>query len=473
MHERTERDALGERTLPQGAYHGIHTLRALENFPISGRRWPDAFITALAQVKLACARTNLALGYLDQDVGRAICQACEEMAEGELHEHILVDPFQGGAGTSTNMNVNEVLANRAAELRGGAPGDSSLIHPLEHVNRHQSTNDVFPTALAVACLSLLKKLEEAVADLQQSLQYKEQELSDVLCLGRTQLQDALPMTMGMTIGAFAEAAARDRWRIFKCRERLKQVNLGGTAMGTGLAAPRDYIFRVVEELKQVTGLPVSRAENLVDATQNMDRFVEVSGILSACAANLLKMCGDLRLLSSGPDGGLGELRLPPLQAGSSHMPGKINPVMPEAASQAALRVMAAHQCLAMAVGSGTLGLNQFMPLIASEILESLTLLTNVIPLLNDKCIRGLTANNEHCRTNLGASRALATALTPLLGYAVVERIVEHARTKDLTIEQACLELGLAEPESLRRLISPGRMRKLGFTSEDFEGFNIP
>ncbi len=465
---RTETDALGQRQLPNDAYHGIHTLRALENFPVSGRRWPGVFITALAQVKLACARTNLALDHLPQDVGRALCQACHEMIAGRLREHILVDPYQGGAGTSTNMNMNEVLANRAIELLGGAKGDYALVHPLKHANRHQSTNDVFPSALAVACLSLLQQLEQAVANLQQSLQRKEQELADVLCLGRTQLQDALPLTMGMTFGAFAETVARDRWRIFKCRERLKQLNLGGTALGTGLGAPRQFIFRVVEELKQVTGLPVSRAENLVDATQNMDRFVEVSGILSACAAGLLKMSGDLRLLASGPGGGLGELNLPPVQTGSSHMPGKVNPVMPEAASQVALRVMSAHQGLATAAGGGSLGLNQFMPFIASEILESLTLLANVIPLLDEKCIQGVTANATRCRENLDASAALATVLTPLLGYEAVERIVKHAQERGQSISDACLELGVADEAALERLLSPARMRKLGSTPEDLE-----
>jgi len=470
---RTETDALGPRQLSSDACYGIHTLRAMENFPISGRRWPTVFIAALAKVKLACCRANLALGHLPQEIALALSRACEEMASGQLHEHVLVDPFQGGAGTSTNMNVNEVLANRAIELRGGERGDYGRVHPLEHVNLHQSTNDVFPTALAVACLELLLQLEQAVAGLQDALQRKEQELGDVLCLGRTQLQDALPMTMGMVLGAHAEAAARDRWRIFKCRERLKQVNLGGTAMGTGLGAPRDYIFRVVEELKAVTGLPLSRAENLVDATSNMDRFVEVSGILSACAANILKLSGDLRLLSSGPDGGFGELCLPPLQAGSSHMPGKVNPVLPEAAAQTAIRVMAAHQAVTMAAGSGSLGLNQFMPLIASEMLEALGLLVGLTPLLDKRCIRGITADADRCRRNLEAGKALATALTPLLGFEAVERIVAHARERGQNIEDACVDMGVADRETLRALLSPGRMRKLGCTPEDLPGLRRP
>lgn len=461
--QRTEKDALGERTLPAAAYYGIHTTRARENFPLSGRSWPAPFITALAQVKLACARVNLALGCLPQDKGQAICRACEELTtpNGGLQQHIVVDPYQGGAGTSTNMNINEVLANRAIELLGGEKGDYALVHPIEHVNLHQSTNDVFPTALKTACLALLVQLEERAARLQDALQRKEHELRDVVCLGRTQLRDAVPMTLGMTFGAHSEGAARDRWRIFKCRERLKQVNLGGTALGTGLGAPRQFIFRAADELRTITGLPVSRAENLVDATQSQDCFAETAGILAAFAANLLKLSGDLRLLASGPAGGIGELELPPLQAGSSIMAGKTNPVLPEAVGQVALRVMAAQQTVTMAAGSGQLGLNQYMPLIALEMLEALGLLINVLPPLVEKCINGVRPREERITENLERSEALATALAPHIGYSRVEQVVLHARSHGLTVRDAALALGVADAATLDELLSPGRMRRLG------------
>ncbi|MFW5838216.1 MAG: lyase family protein, partial [Desulfovibrionaceae bacterium] len=338
---RTESDALGRRKVPKDAYWGIHTLRAVENFPISGRRWPGVFLSAFGQVKLACLEANAELGLVDTAKAEALRRACNEMIDGKLHEHVMVDPFQGGAGTSTNMCINEVLANRAIEVMGGELGDYALVHPVHDVNKHQSTNDVFPTALKAASLALLKVLEDKLSRLQEVLQAKEQEFADVVCVGRTQLVDAVPVTLGMTFGAMAEAASRDRWRIFKCRERLKQVSLGGTAVGTGLGAPREYIFLAAQHLKRITGLPLSRAENLMDATRNLDCFAEAAGMLQALGANLIKASSDLRLLASGPDAGLGEIELPAVQAGSSIMAGKINPVLPEAAGQVALRAMAA------------------------------------------------------------------------------------------------------------------------------------
>ena len=473
MPDRIESDALGERAVPADAYWGIHTLRAVENFPLSGLRWRRPFIVALAQVKLACALTNEKLGHLPGDKGRAIADACREMAAGGLHEYILVDPLQGGAGTSTNMNLNEVLANRANELLGAAKGDYATVHPLAHVNLHQSTNDVFPTALKVAGLTLLKDLEANLSGLQEQMQHKERQFADVLKVARTQLRDAVPMTLGMEFGAFAEALARDRWRVFKCRERIKQVNLGGTAVGTGLGAPREYILRVVEELKGVTGLPVSRAENLVDATQNMDCFAEVMGILSALAANLLKIANDFRLLSSGPDCGLGEVALPPLQAGSSVMAGKINPVMPEAVAQTALRVMCAGQCVTLCASLGQLDLNHLLPLLAHEFLESLTLLGNAVRLLDEKCVRGITPRTERCAALVEQSKALATVLVPALGYGAVEAIVRRAEATGRSVSQTVMDLGVADAETIAELLSPKRMRKLGFTPGEFDGLRPP
>ena len=470
---RMERDGLGAMSIPADAYWGVHTSRAVRNFPFSGYRLPPAFIRAFARVKQACARTNALLGHLAGERGQAIMEACAEIAEGGLHDQIVVDAFQGGAGTSTNMNFNEVIASRAAELLGGARGDFALVDPLLHVNMHQSTNDVYPTALRVAVLTQLAELEEAVSDLQAGLQRKEAEFRDVVKVGRTELMDAVPMTLGMTFSAFAEAVARDRWRIFKCRERIKRVNLGGTAVGTGLGAPRDYVLAVAGHLAAITGLPVSRAENPVDATQNADVFVEVSGMLKACAANLLKIASDLRLLSSGPAAGLCEITLPPLQTGSSIMAGKINPVMPEAATQAALRVMANDQAVTLAAGLGQLELNHLLPLITHSLLESLTLLTAACRGLSKDCVEGIEARPGQCRSHVERSAALATVLVPALGYGAVESIVKDAGDNGRTVAAEIEAKGIASKEAVERLLSPRRLCKLGFTPDEFEEVHRP
>lgn len=313
-HTRAERDLLGERNVPAHALWGIHTLRATENFPLAGRCVALPLIRAYGLVKQASARTNRELGYLPADKAQAIEAAAAELAQGQLDANIVVDALQGGAGTSLNMNVNEVLANRALALLGRRYGDYQVVDPLDDVNMHQSTNDTYPTALRVAAIGGLRSLEKAVVELQEACQVKERELAGVVKVGRTELQDAVLVTLGREMGAYAEAFNRDRWRIYKCEERLRVVNLGGTAIGTGLGAPRDYIFRVVDVLRELCGYGLARAENLVEATQNADVFVEVSGMLKACASSLWKVSSDLRLLSSGPHAGLGELRLPELQA---------------------------------------------------------------------------------------------------------------------------------------------------------------
>ncbi len=351
---RLEHDLLGSLEVPAGARHGIHTARALENFPLLGRPVHESLARAFGAVKLAAVRTNRALGgFLDETKAAAMEQACREMLEGALTDDIRVDALQGGAGTSTNLNVNEVLANRALELLNEPHGAYDRVSPLNDLNRHQSTNDTYPTALRIAAIWSLKELERQVLGLQEAFQAKEKAFAHVVKVGRTELQDAVLMTLGREMGAYAEALNRDRWRLAKCEERLRVVNLGGTAIGTGLAAPREYIFRVVDELREITGLGLARAENLVEATQNADAFVEVSGLLKALATTLIKISGDLRLLSSGPEAGLGELRLPPRQAGSSIMPGKVNPVIPEAVTQAALLAMAHDHALSFAVALGT------------------------------------------------------------------------------------------------------------------------
>ncbi|SCY49616.1 aspartate ammonia-lyase [Desulfoluna spongiiphila] len=463
---RIETDSLGEVAVPASAYWGAHTRRALDHFPSSGQRIPAPFVRALALVKRACAETNVSLKYLDASVGEAICAACDELAQGDLGLQIVVDPFQGGAGTSTNMNVNEVIAGRAAELLGSHRGDRGLVSPLDHVNLHQSTNDVYPTALKVAALFLLKELETETGHLQQAFQIKETAFASVVKLGRTQMMDAVPMTLGMEFGAFGEAIARDRWRVFKCRERLKQVNLGGTAVGTGLGAPRAYIFKVVERLKAQTGVVIARSENLVDATQNLDSFVEVSGILKAYATNLVKIASDLRLLSSGPHGGLGEINLPPRQAGSSIMAGKVNPVIPEAVIQVGLRTMANDQMIGAAASMGQLDLNHLMPLVAHGLLESLTLLNGAVKSFRVYCVDGITPNAEACKAHVEASDTLLTALVPFIGYDRVAGLVEKARATGRSVADLVVEEGVLSTEQVAAVLSPKRMQKLGFDAAD-------
>lgn len=461
---RSERDMLGSAAIPAAALYGIHTLRALENFPLSGRPVSPALVRAYGAVKLACARANHELGRWDQATFAAIEQACTEMDGGLLTEHVRVDALQGGAGTSTNMNVNEVLANRALVLLGAAPGDQDRLSPLDDLNLHQSTNDTYPTALKVAAIRRLRDLQAAVVALQEAFQERERAFAHIVKVGRTEFQDAVLTTLGREMSAYAEAFSRDRWRIYKCEERLRVVNLGGTAIGTGLAAPRAYIFRVVEHLRAITGLGLARAENLVDATQNADVFAEVSGILKALAVNLVKVANDLRLLSSGPAGGLGELRLPVRQAGSSIMPGKVNPVIPEAVVQAALTAMAHDQALTQACALGSLELNAFLPLIADALLTSLELLTQACVILRQHCVAGLTADEERCRQHVDSSTATLTALVGQVGYEAALAIGEQARAAGCSLRAAALASGrlsaaeyaeLTSAEAVMRLGSPG------------------
>jgi len=457
---RKERDLLGERDVPADALWGIKTLRALENFPLSGRRVHPGLIHPYGAVKLACARTHRELGWWEEAKANAIEAACSEMMEGRLDEHIVVDALQGGAGTSTNMNVNEVLANRALQLLGRPPGDYAAISPLGDLNLHQSTNDTYPTALKVAALRGLRRLEEEVVRLTEAFQRKEKELAGVVKVGRTQMQDAVLITLGREMSAYAEAFARDRWRVYKCRERLRVVNLGGTAIGTGLSAPREYIFRVVDRLREITGLPLARAENLVDATQNADVYVEVSGILKAGAVNLLKVAGDLRFLSSGPDAGIGEITLPPRQPGSSIMPGKVNPVIPEAVSQAAMMVMACDQAIAHAA-AGHLELNPFLPLIADALLHAIDLLANACSMFAALCVDGIRADVARCRHHLLGATAVLTALVEVIGYEAAQEIALAARAEGKTVRQIVLERGLMTEDRFDELISPERVTRLG------------
>lgn len=457
---RVEKDSLGEMQIPGDAYYGIHTMRAVENFAVSGCVVHPALVRGLAEVKWAAARANLQSGLLEEKIAGAICAAAREVAAGGLADQFIVDALQGGAGTSTNMNMNEVLANRAIELLGGCKGDYRLVGPLNHVNLSQSTNDTYPTALRVAAIRLVLDLSETMAELQTALQEKEAQFAGVLKLGRTEMQDALPVTLGQEFGAFAEAVARDRWRLYKVEERLRQVNLGGTAVGTGLNASRQYIYHVVEELRDITGLGLARAENLLDLTQNADVFAEVSGLVKAAAVNLAKIAGDLVLMASGPAGGLAEIKLPPRQAGSSIMPGKVNPVIPEMVTQAAWQVMGADLVITQACAAGRLELNAFLPVVAHNLLHGLELLAKTTRQFARLCVAGITADEARCRRWLEESGTLVTALVPYIGYERASLLAEEARKLNKTIEELALDQ-LINEEEWRAIITPGRLTRPG------------
>ncbi|MHB9133580.1 MAG: aspartate ammonia-lyase [Armatimonadota bacterium] len=465
MPERTEHDLLGERQVPAEAYYGIHSLRAAENFPLLGQPLHPQLITALAQVKAAAARTNLRIGRLEPRIAEAIIEAAEEVAGGALHDQFIVDALQGGAGTSANMNANEVLANRALEILGESKGRYDLIDPLDQVNLEQSTNDVFPTAVRVAALRLLMPVIEDFADLQAALQEKEQEYAATLALGRTEMQDAIPITWGQRFAAWAQAVQRDWWRLHVVEEKLRQVNLGGTAVGTGLNADRKYIYLVVDLLRQATGLNLARAENTIDLTQNADVFVEVSGLLKTAAATLAKIAADLRLLASGPRSGIHEVELPELQAGSSIMPGKVNPVIPEALTQVAYQVMANDLAITLAAQAGQLELNAFMPLIAHNLLQSLDLLHHGVRTFIERCLHGLRVDEERSRHWLDCSFALATAVAPYIGYHLASEVAREAGQRNTTVREVLLERRLFTPAELDQITAAYELTTPGVAGE--------
>jgi len=459
---RIEKDFLGEREVPIDAMYGIHTVRAVENFPISGHRVNKDLIYSFGQVKLACAITNYDLGFLSDAKFAAIEEACNDMIAGRLDKEIIVDALQGGAGTSTNMNVNEVLANRSLEILGYSFGDYDKLDPIDDINMHQSTNDTYPTALRVALIYNIKKFEKSLITLLDSFQKKEIEFAHIVKVGRTQMQDAVLTTLGRTMSAYAEAIGRDRWRVFKCEERLRVVNLGGTAIGTGVTAPRKYIFKVTENLRKLTGYGLARAENLFEATQNCDALVEVSGILNASASNLLKISTDLRFLSSGPNAGIGEITLPKRQSGSSLMPGKVNPVIPEAVSQAALVAISNNNTITQTVGMGHLELNAFMPLIADKLLETVQVLSNASSIFAKYCVDGIIANEDVCARNINTSTAIITALLPKIGYEKGQEVLLEAERNSATLRELLISGGFITEEDFELLISPEAVNKLGY-----------
>lgn len=452
---------LGELHIDEDCYYGIHTKRALMNFPLQGSRVNHEIIKGITQVKKAAAIVNEKLGLLESRISTAIVKACDDVLDNQYKDQFVLTAYQGGAGTSTNMNVNEVLANIAIEYLGGVKGDYDLVNPLDHVNMCQSTNDVYPTAIRIACIHQLRDLADELAKYQEDLQKKEHDTSDILRLGRTQLMDALPMMVGQGFGAYAKAASRDRWRIYKVEERLREMNIGGTAIGTGLNATLKYTYMMTEQIKALTGLGMARSDYPMDITQNNDVFTEVSGLLKACSVNLMKISRDLRLLGSGPSGGLNEFVLPQKQAGSSIMPGKVNPVIPEMMQTIAMKVMANDQAITLACSSGELELNAFSPLIAQELLESIGLLKEGIRSFRMNCIRELEVNQQACEEHVNKSTALVTALVHHIGYDEASAVAKEAMASERTIQEIAVEKGHFTMECITELLKPLNITKPG------------
>lgn len=453
---RTEHDLIGDRDIPAAAYWGIHTLRAVENFPITGQRiaeTPD-LIAALAAIKQAAAEANVELGLLDTARRDAIVAACREIRAGALQDQFVVDPIQGGAGTSTNMNANEVIANRALELLGHPRGAYHHLHPNEHVNASQSTNDVYPTALKIAVRAGVGRLIAAMDVLRQAFAAKSAEFADVVKMGRTQLQDAVPMTLGQEFGTYAMMLAEDQARLAEAVDLIREINLGATAIGTGINAPPGYAALVREKLSAITGIELITAPDLVEATQDCGAFVQLSGVLKRVAVKLSKTCNDLRLLSSGPRAGFGEINLPARQAGSSIMPGKVNPVIPEVVNQIAFQVIGNDVTITMAAEAGQLQLNAFEPVIFYSLHRSLSHLTAGCLTLEANCVRGITANRDHLRRLVENSIGIVTALTPHIGYRRATEVAMEAFHSGRGVCEIVLERGLMAREVLVQVLRP-------------------
>jgi len=454
MTTRREKDTLGTVDVPGDAYYGAQTARAIVNFPISGLNPHPAMVWGTVVIKKCAAMANMATGRLDAEIGSAIVAAADEALAGRFAGQFVVDPFQAGAGTSHNMNVNEVLANRAAELLGGVRGEYGKVHPNDHVNMGQSTNDVVPTAMRLACLRLESGLRTELAALVAALRKKGSEFDRVLKSGRTHLQDAVPIRLGQEFEAYAVAVERNLAGIGRSLPALRELGIGGTAVGTGLNAEASYIDLVIGEIAAETGFPVFGTANLVETTQNMDPFVALSASLKGLAVNLVRIANDLRLLSSGPRTGLNEINLPPVQPGSSIMPGKVNPVMAEVTDMVAFQVMGADTVVTLAAQAGQLELNVMMPVIAYNLLFSFDILTNVIARFRAGCIEGITANEERCRRYMEESDGLATVLAPYIGYGAAADVVKESRTTGRSIREVVESRGLLSPETLARILEP-------------------
>jgi aspartate ammonia-lyase len=458
---RREQDLLGERDVHDARYYGIQTLRAGENFPITGipvAQYP-LLIRALAAVKEAAAAANRDLGLLDPAIANAIIEACREIGAGSLHAEFIVDVIQGGAGTSTNMNANEVIANRALELMGHLRGEYDIVHPNNHVNLSQSTNDVYPTSIRIACIWALRDLERVLATLRDAFLQKGVEFADIVKMGRTQLQDAVPMTLGQEFRAFGITLGEDVDRLREAADLVREINLGATAIGTGINTDPRYAATVRGHLAAITGLGLITSPDLVEATQDTGAFVFVSGVLKRVAVKLSKICNDLRLLSSGPRAGLAEINLPPMQPGSSIMPGKVNPVIPEVVNQVCFQVVGNDLTVTVAAEAGQLQLNVFEPVIAFNIFQSVAMLTQASIVLRERCVLGITANRDHIRALLEHSIGIVTALVPYIGYERASAVAKEAQRTGRGVYELVLEKAWLSRAQLDEILSPDAMTR--------------
>ncbi|MEW5553322.1 aspartate ammonia-lyase [Peribacillus frigoritolerans] len=464
--ERIEKDFLGSKQVPMHAYYGIQTLRAVENFPITGYRIHEDLIKALAIVKKAAALANMETKRLYDGLGKMIVQAADEVIEGKWHDHFIVDPIQGGAGTSMNMNANEVIANRALELLGKEKGDYVQLSPNSHVNMSQSTNDVFPSSIHIATLISLEKLLNTMEYMLTIFRKKAQQFDHVIKMGRTHLQDAVPIRLGQEFEAYSRVIDRDIKRIQQSRQHLYEINMGATAVGTGLNADPRYIESVVEHLADISGLPLVGAEHLVDATQNTDAYTEVSAALKICMMNMSKIANDLRLMASGPRAGLAEINLPARQPGSSIMPGKVNPVMPEMINQVAFQVIGNDHTICLASEAGQLELNVMEPVLVFNLLQSISIMNNAFRAFTDYCLVDIEANEDRLRENVEKSVGIITAVNPHIGYEVAARIAREAILKGKSVRELCLQYDVLTEEELDLILNPYEMTNPGISGAE-------
>ncbi len=461
MTKRIEHDLIGDREIPFEIYYGVQTLRAKENFNITGITLSNfpTFITSIAKVKKSCALANYELGMLEEYKKSAICEACDELIAGKYHEQFVVDMFQGGAGTSVNMNANEVIANIALELLGHNKGEYSFLHPNNDVNKSQSTNDAYPTAFRIALYEKIYELVDSMTILRKAFSDKSNEFSEIIKMGRTQLQDAVPMTLGQEFHSFATMIEEDIQRLLESQQLVREMNLGATAIGTGINSHPEYARLVEQKLQDVTGRPFKTAKDLVEATQDTGAYVQISGVLKRIATKISKICNDLRLLSSGPRAGLNEINLPAMQPGSSIMPGKVNPVIPEVVNQVAFQVIGTDMTITMASEGGQLQLNVFEPVIAYNLFNNMNMMKNAFETLADKCVKGITANEEHCKNLVLNSIGLVTALNPHIGYENSTSVAKEALESGQSVYDIVLKRGLLTKEELEDIIRPENMIK--------------
>ena len=464
---RVERDSIGVKDIPEDVYYGVQSLRAAENFHITGLNMHPEIINSLAYIKKAAAITNCEVGLLEKKKAQAIVQACDEIVSGKFHNEFIVDPVQGGAGTSLNMNANEVIANRAIEILGGKKGDYTIINPNDDVNCGQSTNDVIPTAGKMTSLRLLQNLKKQLLRLYDALNEKATEFDHIIKMGRTQMQDAVPIRLGQEFKAYSVAIMRDIHRMDKAMDEMRTLNMGGTAIGTGINADEGYLRRIVPNLTEISGMDFIQAFDLIDSTQNLDPFVAVSGAVKACAVTLSKMSNDLRLMSSGPRTGFGEINLPAKQNGSSIMPGKVNPVIPEVVNQVAFNIIGNDVTITMAAEAGQLELNAFEPIIFYCMFQSIDTLGYAVQTLVDNCIVGITANEERCRYLVENSLCIITAISPHLGYQKAADIAKKAIKTGESVRSLILKEKLMDEDELNRILDPIHMTEPGISGKDY------